>query len=62
MYVFRVICKRTYKYIYYKQLPNCFVNNNNNYLIKLIPANKIKTPFIVSDTHQKSIVLQNILK
>jgi len=49
MFLYRVLCKRTMKYLYYREVPTPFMNNNDFFITK-VPSTKIKSTFIVSNT------------
>ena len=49
-YYFRIVCKNSFKYFYYKNLPKDIINDNNYCIYKL------KTPIdIIQFTKQKKL-------
>ena len=51
MYIYRVLCKRTFKYLYYRDLPKPFLNCEDFKVDKLIHNSvlEVKPSFVVSN-------------
>jgi len=51
MYLHRVLCKRTFKYLYYKDLPKPFLNNKD-FKVDMVRYSvlEVKPSFVVSNT------------
>ena len=46
--IFKIICKRTMNYFYYKDLPKCFMNSKN-YFIQEIPLAEFRGYLITNN-------------